>query len=202
MCCIALLCCLYAWPCLLLSFFLPHLSLTCICTYTFIDYIYKYTHTRTHTRTHTHTHTHTHVHTRTHTHTHTRAHTHTHTHTHAHSHYFVYVLKSNEVPDTSTIQGSGFPSAYITAAYVDVDRRFQTSIVIGDNAVTSYNGINYTNVPVDRGTTYFFFIRLYSSVVSNLHIFMGDEKEERKTQARSNKQTRQSNTAHPRQSLS
>ena len=30
---------------------------------------------------------------------------------------------------------------------------------------------------------------------------MRDEKEERKKQARSNKQTRQSNTAHPRQSL-
>ena len=30
---------------------------------------------------------------------------------------------------------------------------------------------------------------------------MKDEKEERKKQARSNKQTRQSNTAHPRQSL-
>ena len=124
-------------PCLLLSFFLLHLSLTCICTYT-LTYIYKCTHTRT------------------------RAHTHN-------SHYFVYVVKSNEVPDTSTIQGSGSPSAYITAAYVDVDRRFQASIVIGDNAVTSYNGIGYTNVAVDRGTTYFFFIRLYSSVVSKLH---------------------------------
>ena len=30
---------------------------------------------------------------------------------------------------------------------------------------------------------------------------MRDEKEERKKQARSNKQTRQSNTAHPRQSF-
>ena len=30
---------------------------------------------------------------------------------------------------------------------------------------------------------------------------MRDEKEERKKQARSNKQTRQSNTAHPRQSI-
>ena len=30
---------------------------------------------------------------------------------------------------------------------------------------------------------------------------MRDEKEERKKQARSNKQTRQNNTAHPRQSL-
>ena len=30
---------------------------------------------------------------------------------------------------------------------------------------------------------------------------MRDEKEEKKKQARSNKQTRQSNTAHPRQSL-
>ena len=35
-----------------------------------------------------------------------------------------------------------------------------------------------------------------------LYMFlMRDEKEERKKQARSNKQTRQSNTAHPRQSL-
>ena len=94
---------------------------------------------------------------------------HAHVHTRTHSHYFVYVVKSNEVPDTSTIQGSGSPSAYITAAYVDVDRRFQASIVIGDNAVTSYNGIDYANVAVDRSTTYFFFIRLYSSVVSKLH---------------------------------
>ena len=30
----------------------------------------------------------------------------------------------------------------------------------------------------------------------NVHVFMRDEKEERKKQARSNKQTRQSNTAH------
>ena len=34
-----------------------------------------------------------------------------------------------------------------------------------------------------------------------LHVLMRDEKEERMKQARSNKQTRQSNTAHPRQSL-
>ena len=35
-----------------------------------------------------------------------------------------------------------------------------------------------------------------------LYMFlMRDEKEEQKKQARSNKQTRQSNTAHPRQSL-
>ena len=32
-------------------------------------------------------------------------------------------------------------------------------------------------------------------------LLMRDEKEKRKKQARSNKQTRQSNTAHPRQSL-
>ena len=35
----------------------------------------------------------------------------------------------------------------------------------------------------------------------SVHVFMRDEKEERKKQARSNKQTRQRNTAHPRQSL-
>ena len=34
-----------------------------------------------------------------------------------------------------------------------------------------------------------------------IHVLMRDEKEGRKKQARSNKQTRQSNTAHPRQSL-
>ena len=38
-------------------------------------------------------------------------------------------------------------------------------------------------------------------VRSLIHVLMRDEKEERKKQARSNKQTRQSNTAHPRQSL-
>ena len=37
--------------------------------------------------------------------------------------------------------------------------------------------------------------------ISTVHVLMRDEKEERKKQARSNKQTRQSNTAHPRQSL-
>ena len=35
----------------------------------------------------------------------------------------------------------------------------------------------------------------------HVDVLMRDEKEERKKQARSNKQTRQSNTAHPRQSL-
>ena len=35
----------------------------------------------------------------------------------------------------------------------------------------------------------------------HLNVLMRDEKEERKKQARSNKQTKQSNTAHPRQSL-
>ena len=34
----------------------------------------------------------------------------------------------------------------------------------------------------------------------HIHVLMRDEKEGRKKQARSNKQTRQSNTAHPRQS--
>ena len=43
---------------------------------------------------------------------------------------------------------------------------------------------------------------LVSSVLKANYMFlMRDEKEERKKQARSNKQTRQSNTAHPRQSL-
>ena len=38
--------------------------------------------------------------------------------------------------------------------------------------------------------------------LGKIYVFlMRDEKEERKKQARSNKQTRQSNTAHPRQSL-
>ena len=35
--------------------------------------------------------------------------------------------------------------------------------------------------------------------VYTVHVLMRDEKEERKKQARTNKQTRQSNTAHPRQ---
>ena len=55
-----------------------------------------------------------------------------------------------------------------------------------------------------------FFKRKYSyeselfpvfSDIRYMHVLMRDEKEERKKHARSNKQTRQSNTAHPRQSL-
>ena len=48
---------------------------------------------------------------------------------------------------------------------------------------------------------------IYNYIMSNtmyIHLYMflmRDEKERRKKQARSNKQTRQSNTAHPRQSL-
>ena len=38
-------------------------------------------------------------------------------------------------------------------------------------------------------------------VYAYMYMLLRDEKEERKKQARSNKQTRQSNTAHPRQSL-
>ena len=38
--------------------------------------------------------------------------------------------------------------------------------------------------------------------VLSIHVLMRDEKEERKKRTRSNKQTRQSNTAHPTQLLS
>ena len=41
----------------------------------------------------------------------------------------------------------------------------------------------------------------YMHMYIHVHVLMRDEKEERKKQARSNKQTMQSNTAHPRQSL-
>ena len=42
---------------------------------------------------------------------------------------------------------------------------------------------------------------IYMYMYMYIHVLMRDEKEERKKQARSNKQTRQSNTAHSRQSL-
>ena len=41
----------------------------------------------------------------------------------------------------------------------------------------------------------------FQRVCVYVHVFMRDEKERRKKQARSDKQTRKSNTAHPRQSL-
>ena len=49
---------------------------------------------------------------------------------------------------------------------------------------------------------YYIFTIVHVHVHMYLHVLMRDEKEERKKQARSNKQTRQGNTAHPRQSLS
>ena len=44
-------------------------------------------------------------------------------------------------------------------------------------------------------------VELHVHVHVHVHVLMRDEKEGRMKQARSNKQTRQSNTAHPRQSL-
>ena len=44
----------------------------------------------------------------------------------------------------------------------------------------------------------YMYMYIYPVVINYVHILMRDEKEERKKQARSNKQTTQSNTAHPR----
>ena len=54
--------------------------------------------------------------------------------------------------------------------------------------------VNYINVSLES-------IHSFAVVRAVFRYMFLDEKEERKKQARSNKQTKQSNTAHPRQSL-
>ena len=98
-------------------------------------------------------------------------HTHAHTHTHTHSHSIIYVVETSEVPDTSTIPDT----AYIAIAASAADRISSSSFteVMGDGrrgtftvTVPGGSDVMYDNRAVRAGRNYFFFVRLFSSVVS------------------------------------
>ena len=67
--------------------------------------------------------------------------------------------------------------------------------------IRSITGSTPKPMPVNMYMLASFFLPSHLSFKNMYMFLMRDEKEERKKQARSNKQTRQSNTAHPRQSL-
>ena len=78
------------------------------------------------------------------------------------SHYFVYVVESRDVPDTSEIPKVDDNSAYITAVYsADTVK----PITVGNGENTTYGRKSYINRGLKTGTQYYIFIRLYSSVV-------------------------------------
>ena len=103
-----------------------------------------------------------------HYHIHTPTHTHTHTHSHTHSHYVIYVVESDSRPDTSAIMDTDL----IALAFLVSD--IPSQIVMGDGQRDTFEAPNdggdipYNNRELDAGTIYYFFIRLYSSVVSNV----------------------------------
>ena len=92
----------------------------------------------------------------------------THTHTHSHSHYVIYVVESDSRPDTSAITDTN----QITLAFLASESPAQA--VMGDGQTGTFEALNgggdipYNNRELDAGTIYFFFIRLYSSVVSHV----------------------------------
>ena len=83
------------------------------------------------------------------------------------------------------------------------------------NYIHAYNNFNsietsytYLYIYIQTKLPIILTLLIPATLHHTLHLFLSttctcvrDEKEERKKQARSNKQTRQSNTAHPRQSL-
>ena len=87
----------------------------------------------------------------------------------SHSHYELYAVITDEIPDTSMIEPT--ENSYIAFAGL-VPLGQLTPVTIGTGVggqITPPNGpvVDYDNRLVVLGANYFFFIRLYSSVVSD-----------------------------------
>ena len=70
----------------------------------------------------------------------------------------MFVVPSGDPPVTADVE-----EKYIAAVYPVNNQRLY---VIGDGGNTTYDGNTYINRAVERGTRYYFFIRLFSSDVS------------------------------------
>ena len=87
-----------------------------------------------------------------------------------HSHYVIYVVETDDPPDTSTIPDPNSDTAYIAIASSAAGRSVTFLEVMGDGrsgtlAVPGGSDIVFNNRAVGGGTKYFF-VRLYSNVVS------------------------------------
>ena len=81
----------------------------------------------------------------------------------------IYVVETDDPPDTSTIPDPNSDTAYIAIASSAAGRSVTFTEVIGDDrsgtlAVPGGNDVDFNNRAVGGGTKYFF-VRLYSSVV-------------------------------------
>ena len=94
---------------------------------------------------------------------------------HTHSYYLVFVVDTDQVPDTSKITLNDLQGAYVAVANNVPTSTSSFNVPLGtgiSGTFTTPDGIEvlYTDAPLKAGVTYYFFIRLYSSVVSNCHI--------------------------------
>ena len=68
---------------------------------------------------------------------------------------------SSEVPDLPNLRPfdpNDFTQTYYIAAAWDKPGEIPNSIMIGDGTITIVNGVNYTNVQLEPGTEYAFFV--------------------------------------------
>ena len=85
-----------------------------------------------------------------------------------HSHYVIYVVETDDLPDTSTIPDTNSDTAYIAIASSAAGRAVTFTEDIGDGRsgtlpVPGGSDIAFNNRAV--GGVEYFFVRLYSSVV-------------------------------------
>ena len=129
---------------------------------------------------HTHTHTHTHSHSLTHSHTHSLTHSHTHS-----------LTAGTKQP----IEEGKVTTVEIPKGKSELGLSYCWCEDVVRAAITQHKH----SPPLSR--VVLTHIHMCTGIWMSVHVLMRDEKEGRKKQARSNKQTRQSNIAHSRQSL-
>ena len=90
---------------------------------------------------------------------------------HTHSHYVIYAVETDTIPDTSTINPNS-DTAYIAIAASAAGRTDRFTEVMGDGRsgmfpVPGDSDVEFNNRALRGGRSYYFFVRLFSSVVSS-----------------------------------
>ena len=102
----------------------------------------------------------------------------THTHTHK-SYYLIFVVRTEQPPDTSEITLANLQGAHVAVARrVTASSSSLFNLVLGTGNTGTFptpqtpttpdsNTVAFNDIPLRAGVTYYFFVRLYSEHVRN-----------------------------------
>ena len=74
-------------------------------------------------------------------------------------------LEPSQVPDDelASYNGGSVNTMYVTAVVRNMSGdQWEKELVIGDETIDSYNGVNYYNAPLDKDHEYYMFVRAYA----------------------------------------